>query len=66
LEEIETIRQECLKLVAETKQNIFDKEFIEATLEIDHFKSNNIKVKWFRIKTLIKNIHLDLIKSSYR
>ena len=66
LEEIEIVRQECLKLVAETEPGVFDKEFIEETLEVDHFKRNNIQEKWNRIKMLIKNLHLDLIKSSYR
>ena len=31
-----------------------------------YFKRNNIQEKWNRIKMLIKNLHLDLIKSSYR
>ena len=66
LEEIEDVRQASLQLVAETKPGIFDDEIIKTTLEINHFTRNNFQVKWNRFKTLIKNLHLDLIKSSYR
>ena len=66
LEEIESVRQASLALVAETKTGVFDQEFIKTTLEINHFTRNNFQVKWNRFKTLIKNLHLDLIKSSYR
>jgi hypothetical protein len=66
LEEIEAVRQACLALVAETKPGVFDQEFIKTTLEINHFTRNNFQVKWTRFKTLLKNLHLDLIKSSYR
>jgi hypothetical protein len=66
LEEIESVRQACLALVAETKQGVFTPEFIKTTLEINHFTRNNFQEKWNRFKTLLKNLHLDLIKSSYR
>lgn len=66
LQEIETIRQACLELVAKTKPGVFDPIFIQNVLEIDHFKRNHLGEKLDRLKLAFKNFYKELVKLSYR